>query len=339
MKVGLVEKPGVLKLTDREEPKIQNPTDVKIKVKRVGICGSDIHIMHGTNAFAVYPLVFGHEVTGEVVEVGSDVKRVKPGDHIVTEPIRYCGECYACRQGRRNACHSLKVMGAHIDGGAQEYYVLPEQNAFLVPKEVSWDHAVLVEPFTIGAQACYRGQVQAGDVVFVMGAGTIGLTVMVNAKLLGATVIISDIYDEKLAYAKELGADHIINAKEVDVVEKVKELTDGYGANVVVDAVCSVSSFEQAIDCTGAAGRIVEMSFNQNPSAIKPVKLAAKELTVLGSRHQTNRFAPVIQYLIEGKLPVEGFATAVYPLEKMAEAFEYADKNAALVRKLIITFD
>lgn len=339
MKVGLIEKPGVLKLADREEPKIINPTDVKIKVKRAGICGSDMHILHGTNAFAVYPLVWGHEVTGEVVEIGTDVKNVKVGDHIVTEPIRYCGECYACKQGRRNACHSLKVMGAHIDGAAQEYYVLPERHAFLVPAELPWSHTVLVEPFTIGAQACYRGQVQAGDVVFVMGAGTIGLTIMVNAKLLGATVIISDIFDDKLEYAKKLGADYTINAKEFDVVEKVKEITDGYGANVVVDAVCSVSSFEQAIDCAGAAGRIVEMSFNQQPSAIKAVKLAAKELTVLGSRHQTNRFAPVIEYLKAGKLPVEGFVTAEYPLAKMAEAFEYADKNAAVLRKIVINFD
>lgn len=339
MKVGLIEKPGELKIADREEPKIVNPTDVKIKVKRVGICGSDMHILHGTNAFAVYPLVWGHEVTGEVVEIGTNVKNVKPGDHIVTEPIRYCGECYACRQGRRNACHSLKVMGAHIDGGAQEYYVLPERNAFIVPTELPWDHTVLVEPFTIGAQACYRGQVQSGDVVFVMGAGTIGLTIMVNAKILGATVIISDIFDDKLEYAKKLGADYIINAKQVDVIEKVKELTNGYGANVVVDAVCSVSSFEQAIDCAGAAGRIVEMSFNQNPSAIKPVKLAAKELTIYGSRHQTGRFVHVIEYLKAGKLPVEGFATAVYPFEKMAEAFEYADKNAALVRKIVISFE
>ena len=337
MRVGLIEKPGVLKVAQRDEPKIENPTDVKIKVRRAGICGSDMHILHGTNAFAVYPLVWGHEVAGEVLAVGTEVKSVQVGDHIVTEPIRYCGTCYACRQGRNNACHSLKVMGAHIDGGAQEYYVLPEQNAFVVPKEIPLSHKVLVEPFTIGAQACYRGQVQAGDVVFIMGAGTIGLTILVNAKILGATVIISDIVDEKLSYAKGLGADHVINAMGIDIVTKIKELTDGYGANVVVDAVCSVGSFEQAIDCAGAAGRIVEMSFNQQPSAIPALKLAAKELTVLGSRHQTKRFAPVIEYLKAGKLPVEGFVSAEYPLSRMEEAFSGA--GAADVRKIVINFD
>jgi len=339
LKVGLIEKPGVLTLAEREEPRIVNPDDVKIKVKRIGICGSDLHIFHGTNAFASYPIVWGHEVAGEVVETGDGVASLKLGDHIVTEPIRYCGECYACRAGRRNACHFLKVMGAHFDGGAQEYYVLPERHAFIVPSDLPWSHAVLVEPFTIGAQACFRGQVQEGDVVFIMGAGTIGLTAMVNAKILGATVIISDIFDEKLAYARLLGADFTLNAKKTDVVERVKALTDGYGANVVIDAVCTVASFEQALDCAGAAGRIVEMSFNTNPSSIPAIKITAKELTVLGSRHQTNRFAPVIGYLKEGKLPVEGFVTAEYPLHQMAEAFEFADKNAASVRKVIINFE
>lgn len=339
MKIGLIEKPGVLTLAERDEPQLAHPDDVKIRVKRAGICGSDLHILHGTNAFASYPLVWGHEIAGEVVETGAAVTNIKPGDHIVTEPIRYCGECYACRMGRRNACHSLQVMGAHIDGGAQEYYVLPARHAFVVPSDVPWSHAALVEPFTIGAQACFRGQVQADDVVFIMGAGTIGLTVMVNAKILGATVIISDIFDEKLAYAKLLGADFTLNAKEVNVIEQVKELTGGYGANVVVDAVCTVSSFEQAIDCAGAAGRIVEMSFNQNPSAIPALKLAAKELTVLGSRHQTNRFAPVIEYLKAGKLPVEGFVSAEYSLGQMEEAFAFAEKNAESVRKVLINFE
>ncbi|MDR1549483.1 MAG: zinc-binding alcohol dehydrogenase family protein [Hungatella sp.] len=339
MKVSLIKKPGVLVLEDRKEPDLVNPTDVKMKVKCVGICGSDMHILHGTNAFAVYPLVWGHEAVGEVVEVGSAVTKVKPGDHIVAEPIRYCGVCYACKKGRHNACHHLKVMGAHIDGAAQEYFVLPEQNAFLIPREIPYDQAVLTEPFTIGAQACLRGRVEEGDTVLVMGAGTIGLTVLVNAKLLGAKVIISDIFDEKLEYARKLGADVCLNAKEQDVIKEVLKLTDGYGANVVVDAVCTVSSFEQAIDAAGAAGRIVEMSFNAKPSEIAPVKLAAKELTVLGSRHQTNRFLPVIEYLKAGKLPVKEFVTRKYPLSEVGVAFHYAEKNASLVRKILVEME
>lgn len=339
MKVSLIEKPGVLVLADRNEPQIMNPMDVKMKVKCVGICGSDMHILHGTNAFAVYPLVWGHEAVGEVLEVGSAVTKVKPGDHIAAEPIRYCGTCYACKKGRHNACHNLKVMGAHIDGAAQEYFVLPEENTFLIPSEIPYEHAVLTEPFTIGAQACLRGGVEAGDTVFIMGAGTIGLTILVNAKLLGAKVIISDIFDEKLDFARGLGADICLNAKKQDVIEEVKNITDGYGANVVVDAVCTVSSFEQAIDTAGAAGRIVEMSFNTKPSEIAPVKLAAKELTVLGSRHQTNRFLPVIEYLKAGKLPVDDFVTRKYPLSEVSEAFHYADKHPALVRKIIVEME
>jgi len=338
MKVGLIEKPGVLTLAEREEPKITKPEEVKIRVKKAGICGSDMHIFHGTNAFAVYPLVWGHEITGEVIEIGQSVQTVALGDHVVVEPIVYCGTCYSCRQGRFNACATLKVMGAHIDGGAQEYIVIPEKHVFIVPKELPWIQTVLVEPFTIGAQACLRGNVQPGDTVFVMGAGTIGLTIMTNAKILGAKVLISDIFDDKLEYAKQLGADVTINAKGIDIAARVKELTQGLGANVVIDAVCSVKSFEQAIDCASCAGRVVEMSFNTNPSGIIPLKLAAGELTILGSRHQTRRFSVVIDYLKQGKLPVDGFVTAEYPADRMLDAFEFVDKNAATVRKVVVSF-
>ncbi len=339
MRAGLIEAPGVLKMVEHDIPKVEKDTDVLVKIKRVGICGSDMHIYHGKNAFVTYPRVWGHEFVGEVAETGSAVTAVKAGDHVVAEPILSCGECYACRQGRRNACQDLKVYGVHVEGGAQEYVVIPEKNAHIIPSDLPWSQAVLIEPFTIGAQACYRGNVQEGDVVFVMGAGTIGLTIMVNAKILGATVIISDIVDGKLEYAKKLGADHIINAKEVDVVKKVLEITEGMGANVTVDAVCSKESFEQAIDVTSTAGRVVEMSFNTTPSEIAPVKLAKGEMTIMGSRHQTGRFPVVIEYLKQGKLPLEGFANAEFSFDQMHEAFDYAEKNTDTVRKIILSME
>ncbi|GHT49391.1 putative zinc-type alcohol dehydrogenase-like protein YjmD [Spirochaetia bacterium] len=339
MKIGIVEKPGVLKLTDRDVPKIKNPLDVLIKVKRVGICGSDIHIFHGKNPFAVYPRVWGHEFVGEVVETGSDVSAVKKGAHVVVEPIIYCGKCYACRQGRGNICEELKVMGVHIDGGCQEYIVVPANNVHVLPDALSWDEAVLIEPFTIGAQAAYRGNVQKDDFVMVMGAGTIGLTVARMCKLAGAKVIVSDMVDEKLAYAKTCGADFIINAKNENVLDTVLKITDGMGANVVVDAVCNKKSFEDTIDLCSVAGRIVELSFNEIASEIVPVNIIKKEITICGSRLQTKRFPVVIDYLKQGKLDLAGFITKIYNVNNMEEAFDFVDKNNASVRKVAITFD
>jgi L-gulonate 5-dehydrogenase len=336
MKAGLVEKPGALVIAERDAPVITRDDEVLIQVKRAGICGSDVHILHGKNPFAVYPRVWGHEFAGVVAETGRAVTSVRAGDHVCVEPIIYCGECYACRQGRGNICENLRVMGVHIDGGCQEYVIVPEKNAHVLPASVPWDEAVLVEPFTIGAQACYRGNVQAGDFVFVMGAGTIGLTALVMAKLAGAVVIVSDIVDEKLDYAKRMGADCIINAKQTDALAAVREITGGMGANVTIDAVCTKKSFEDTIEITSAAGRIVELSFNAAASEIAPVNIIKKELTISGSRLQTNRFPVVIDCLTKGALPLAGFVTAVYEFERMTEAFAYIDAHADSVRKIVV---
>ncbi|GMO57444.1 MAG: zinc-binding alcohol dehydrogenase family protein [Termitinemataceae bacterium] len=338
MKIGIVEKPGILKLAEKDVPKVKNDDDVLIKVKCVGICGSDIHIFHGKNPFAVYPRVWGHEFVGEVIETGSGVSTVKKGAHVVVEPIIYCGKCYACRQGRGNICESLKVMGVHIDGGCQEYIVVNANNVHVLPDTLSFEEAVLIEPFTIGAQAAYRGNVQKDDFVMVMGAGTIGLTAAIMCKLAGAKVIVSDMVDEKLVYAKSCGADYIINAKNENVLDKVNEITNGMGANVVVDAVCNKKSFEDTIDLCSVAGRIVELSFNETASEIIPVNIIKKEITICGSRLQTKRFPVVIDYIKQGKLNLEGFLTKVYNINDMVEAFDFVDKNNATSRKVAITF-
>jgi L-gulonate 5-dehydrogenase len=339
MKAGIVETPGVLKLAERDVPKIENPDDVLVKVKRVGICGSDIHIYHGKNPFAVYPRVWGHEFVGEVAETGTGVTAVKTGDRIVVEPITYCGKCYACRQGRPNICVDLNVFGVHRDGGCAEYVVVPEANAHILPDALSWDEAALIEPFTIGAQACYRGNVRNGDYVLVFGAGTIGLTAASMAKLYGGIVIVTDIVDGKLEYAKSRGADYIINSGSEDLDARLNEITGGMGPNVTIDAVCIKKTFEDAMRITSTAGRVVELSFSETPSEIAPINIIKKELTVCGSRLQTKRFPVVIDFIKSGKLPLAGFVSKVFPIDRMAEAFEYTEKNNASVRKVLISFD
>jgi L-gulonate 5-dehydrogenase len=339
MKVGIVEKPGVLKIAEREAPKIASPHDVVIRIKLTGICGSDIHIYHGKNPFATYPRVWGHEMAGEVCETGGEVTSVQKGDHVVVEPIVYCGSCYACRQGRGNICEKLEVMGVHRDGGCQEFFLAPEANVHKLPADLPWDEAVLIEPFTIGAQAVYRGQVQKDDYVLVMGAGTIGLTAVTMAKLAGAKVIVTDLVEDKLEYAKKCGADYAVNGKTENLAGRVAEITGGMGANVTIDAVCIKQTFEQAIDLTSAAGRVVELSFNETPSEIAPVGIITKELTICGSRLQTKRFPVVIDYIKQGKLPLAGFLSKTYPITEMAEAFDYVEKNNATVRKVAISFE
>jgi 2-desacetyl-2-hydroxyethyl bacteriochlorophyllide A dehydrogenase len=339
MKAVQVNKPHELSIQDVEKPHIVNAKDVLVKVKRVGICGSDLHIYHGTNPLATLPRVVGHEVAGEVVEVGPDVANLKVGDHVVVEPIRYCGECYACRKGQPNVCQSLTVFGVHEDGGMREWFVLPEKQLHKVNSELPWEEIVLAEPYTIGAQAVFRGQVEEGDTVLIQGAGPIGICVLKMAKFHGATVMVTDLNDERFSFAKENGADVVVNAGREDVLTAVQEWTNGEGANKVIDAVCLPSTFALSLEAVSAAGNVVVLGFVEQPAAISQLPITKKEVTITGSRLQTYQFPKVVQLLNGGELRHNGLVTHTFPLAQVQEAFTFIEEHPDLVRKAVITFD
>ena len=336
MKAVQILEPGKISVVEQPMPKISDDYDVLVRVRRVGICGSDVHIYHGKNPFATYPRIFGHEFVGEVVETGSKVSAVKAGDPVVCEPILSCGQCYACRSGRGNVCESLKVFGVHIDGGCREYIVLPEKIVHKFNQDIPWDEAVLIEPLTIGAQVCYRGDIKKDDVVLIMGSGTIGLSVLLNAKIAGATCICTDIIDSKLDYAKKLGADYTINVTKQDLSEEIKKITGEMGPNVTANTVCTPQSFEEAVQLTSAAGRIVILGLGPEPSAIAQMLITKKELGIMGSRLQTKRFPVVIDRLNRGEYDLSTFVTQRYPITQAEEAFHFACDHPNEVRKIVI---
>jgi len=338
MKAVQVTGPHQLSIVEREKPVITHEQDVLIKVKMVGICGSDIHIYHGTNPLATLPRVIGHEVTGVVEAVGDEVDKISLGDKVVIEPIESCGECYACRSGRGNVCSHLEVYGVHRDGGMQEYMVIPQKLVHKVNEELDYKESVLVEPFTIGAQANWRGDVRDGDTVFIMGAGPIGLCCLKVAKTKGATVIISDLNESRLAFAKEWGADHTIDASRVNVIEEVMELTKQEGANVVIDAVCIPQTFEQAIEAASAAGRVVVLGFDERPSQITQLPITKKEVTITGSRLQTNQFPVVIEMFNDRTIDTRGMVTQEFPVDRIEEAIRLIETSPEDVRKVVISF-
>lgn len=339
MRAVQVQKAHELLIQEVEKPRVENTTDVLVKVKRVGICGSDMHIYHGTNPLATLPRVVGHEVAGEVVEVGDDVKTIQVGDHVVVEPIRYCDTCYACRKGRPNVCASLSVFGVHEDGGMREWFVLPEKQIHVVDSSLPWDEIVLAEPYTIGSQAIWRGQVEKGDTVLIQGAGPIGICILKMAKLQGATVMITDLNDERLFFAKENGADIVINASRENIRETVTQWTKGEGVNVVIDAVCLPMTFELSVDVVSPAGTVVVLGFDERPAPISQLPITKKEVTIVGSRLQTNQFPKVVSLLNERKLTHNGLVTHTFPLEKVQDAFDFVEKYPDKVRKALIVFD
>lgn len=328
-----------LRIIEQERPAVVNADDVLVKIKRVGICGSDMHIYHGTNPLATYPRIVGHEVAGEVAEVGNAVTGLQPGDHVVVEPINYCGECYACRKGRPNVCEKLSVFGVHEDGGMREYAVLPEKQLHSVNKDLSWDEIVLAEPYTIGAQAVWRGNVEAGDTVLIQGCGPIGICILKLAKIAGAHVFMTDLSEERMAFAKESGADEVINAGKESVKDRILELTDGTGPNVVIDAVGMPATVELSIDLVSPAGYVVVLGFDERPSAIPQLPITKKEITIVGSRLQTNQFGKVVDLLNSGELRSDGLITHKFALDDVQEAFNYVENNPDKVRKALIVFE
>ncbi|KEI73409.1 zinc-binding alcohol dehydrogenase family protein [Endozoicomonas elysicola] len=339
MKALLVEKPGVMTVVEREQPEIQNADDVLVKIKAAGICGSDVHIYHGTSPVATYPRVVGHEMVGEVLAVGSEVSHVDVGDKVVIEPMIGCGECYGCKSGRPNACAELKVRGCHVDGGFQEYFVAPAKAVYRFDSSLDYTTAAMIEPYTIAAQITWRADIRKDDFVFIMGAGPIGLCVLEMAKLKGGRCIVSDYNEQRLKIAEELGADYLLNPSECDVLEAVREITGGMGSNVTIDAVCLPKTFEQAVEITSVAGRVMCLGFTQDVSRIAQLNITLKELDVRGSRHQTYKFKEVVELFNRRALNPEKLISHILPYDEVNTALDLIDNRPQDVCKIVLKFD
>ncbi|HTE09827.1 MAG TPA: zinc-binding alcohol dehydrogenase family protein [Chitinophagaceae bacterium] len=338
MKALCVQSPNNMVIEERPMPVITSPTEVLIKVKAGGICGSDVHIYHGTSSVAVYPRVPGHEIAGEILETGNDVNGFSPGDHVIMDPVISCGNCYQCRIGRRNVCGKLQVRSVHVDGGYQEYIVMPRENIYHIPGNLSWEEAIMIEPFTIAEQVCSRAAISKDDTVFIMGAGPVGLSILKMVKLYGATCFISDVMEYKLDAAKQFGADVVINAKNADVKEEILKLTDGNGASVVIDAACTTKSFEQALTYVCAAGRVITLGFNKELAAISQLSITAREIDVRGSRLHNNKFPTVIAYFTSGKLKVKDMITHRFNFTAIHDALHVIENPAIENGKVVLFF-
>lgn len=338
MKAVVVEKPGSIAIVERDIPKIAED-QVLVKVKAAGICGSDVHIFHGKNAFATYPRVVGHEFVGEVIEVGPKTEGVAVGDHVAVDPVVSCGHCYACKIGRHNVCTSLQVMGVHRDGGFQEYVAANYKQAYQLPKELPWEIAATVEPYSIGAQVAHRGRLTGDDTVLICGAGPIGLIILQVAKMKGAKVAILDVVESRLAKAKELGADMVVNGKETNIVDAMKEFTNGLGFNLIYEATANTNILATCIrDLPSQAGRVVVLGFTTQELPIRQVDIMGRELEIIGTRLNNHRFPEVIEWFKEGKVQPKEIITHTFPFDKAAEAFKFNDENPDKVLKIVLKF-
>ena len=340
MKVIQVNKPGELSIIEKPAPTAPAADEAIVRIKAAGICGSDVHIFHGKNPFAIYPRVLGHEAAGEVVQIGAAVTNVKVGDHVVVDNVFSCGECYACRIGRPNVCSNVKVLGVHIDGVFSELIKLPADHLYSVPVDLSWEMAATMEPYAIAAQAVDRGQVGAGDTVLICGAGPIGLVILQACKSLGARVLIMDIVDSRLKAARAMGADAVVNTKTSDLEAAVMAFTDGAGINVAMEATGVISILELIIaKLMSPAGRVVVLGFPVEPAKIAPADIMKRELDIKGSRLNNRKFAEVVRWFTEKKVDPTGLVSHVLPYTDVEKGMELFANHPAEVCKILIKFD
>lgn len=340
MKVIQVNKPGELGIIDKPEPTAPAAGEAIIRIKAAGICGSDVHIFHGKNPFAIYPRILGHEAAGEVVRIGEAVTNVKVGDHVVVDNVFSCGKCYACRIGRPNVCINVKVLGVHIDGVFSELLKLPADHLYPVPGDLSWEMAATMEPYAIAAEAVDRGQVNAGDTVLICGAGPIGLVILQACKSLGARVLIMDIVDSRLQAAQVMGADAVVNTKTSDLETAVKAFTDGEGINVAMEATGVISILELIIaKLMSPAGRVVVLGFPVEPAKIAPADIMKRELDIKGSRLNNRKFAEVVRWFDEKKVDPTGLVSHVLPYTDVEKGMELFANHPEEVCKILIKFD
>jgi Threonine dehydrogenase and related Zn-dependent dehydrogenases len=338
MKGIRINKPYELEIIEIEKTSLDEQNNVLVKMTAAGICGSDIHIYHGTNAAATYPRIIGHEMVGKVVEIGTDVTKVKVGDRVILDQVVNCGECYACKKNRGNVCKELKVRGVHMDGGYQEFLAIPEDKVYHIPESLTDVEAVMIEPATIAVQACGRAELCDEDTLLIFGAGALGSSILKIAKLYTKHIIVADIVDDKLEVMRQLGAEQTINVSKENLLEKIKEYTGGYGVTVSIDAACTADSLEKLLDVTGNAGRVITMGFSITDTPVTQFKITAKELDIRGSRLQNKKFQGVIDLVNEGKLDLTNTISHTFHFTDAQAAFDLVDSKDPTIRKIVLTF-
>lgn len=285
MNVLLCQQPGRFEYIKRNEPALQDEKAV-LKVKRIGICGTDLHAFEGTQPYFEYPRVLGHELACEIADIKTN-DEFKVGDRVTFIPYFDCGDCIACRNGLTNCCVNMKVFGVHVDGGMSEYISVPV-NKLLPGGSMSFDELALVEPLAIGAHGIRRAAVRAGEFVLIVGAGPIGLGTMEFAGIAGANVIAMDTNERRLNFCKEkLQVKHIINPAAVDVMGQLKEITNGDMPTVVIDATGNLKAINAGFQYMAHGARYVLVGLQKNEIVTSHPEFHKREATLLSSRNAT----------------------------------------------------
>ena len=341
MKAIQLDEPHKFRRIEVPEPAAPGAGEVLVRVHRIGICGTDYSGYLGKMPFFSYPRIPGHELGVEVLGVGEGVSNVKVGDLCAVEPYMNCQQCYSCRAGRGNCCETLQVIGVMTDGGMRERILLPARK--LHPANaLTAEQCALVETLAIGCHAVDRGAPTAGEQVLVIGAGPIGLSVIEFAKLSGARTIVMDLNEQRLEFVRtKMGvADTIFSKGDGSELERLKEMTGGTLAQVVIDATGSNKSMSHAINYVGFTGRLVFVGITTQEVSFGHPLMHRREMTILASRNaHPADFPRIVKLIGEGRIDTRPWITHQAGFEEMIGAFPTWLKPETGVIKAVVHVD
>jgi 2-desacetyl-2-hydroxyethyl bacteriochlorophyllide A dehydrogenase len=341
LKTIVLEQPGLLRLADAPQPEPPEAGMALVRVRRVGICGTDLHAFRGDQPFFHYPRILGHELGVEVLALGPSAGpiNVAPGDRCSVNPYLHCGHCSACLRGKTNCCERMQVLGVHVDGGMEEFLNVPIANLHK-SGSLSLDQLALVEMLCIGAHAVRRAELEADAGVLVIGAGPIGLAVMRFAQLAGANLLGMEVSEARQAFGRrQLGVEHWIDSRS-DPISQIREVLGGSLPTVVFDATGNASSMEQAFNYVEHGGKLVFVGLHQGDVTFHDSDFHRREMTLLASRNATAEdFATVIAALTAGKIDLAPWISVRVTPEELPVAFPGWLNPARDFVKAMIDFD
>ena len=352
MQALVLPEPGRAVLAQIPDPTPQ-PGEALLRVRRVGLCGSDLNSFRGLNPLVTYPRVPGHEIAATILSLPSAMPEtglLSVGMDVTLSPYTHCGHCSACRAGRSNACQFNQTLGVQRDGALAELVAVPVDRLFpatLASPRLTLEELVLVEPLTVGFHAVARSQATAEDTVLILGAGGVGLGAVAAAAMRGATVLAVDRNPDRLAVARQAGATHTL-VPDVDptapaarsLAEQVRNLTGGHGPSVVIEAIGTPETFRAAVDLVAFAGRVVYIGYAKQPVSYETRLFVQKELDIRGSRNALPEdFRAVIAMLALRRFPLQAAIGCSVPLSQAPSIFERWQQDPGAFTKIVLTLD
>lgn len=332
MKAAVLHGKGDLRIQTLNIPKISD-NEVLIRVKAASMCGTDLHFYKGELETKT-PRVLGHDFSGIVAKVGSDVREFNEGDRVISEIIRYCGKCYRCSKGDHHLCVNAKYIGFEVDGSFAEYTAAPAKNVFKIPDNVSFDEAAMTEPLALALHVMDFVRPKTGEAMAIFGQGPVGLVQTQVAKLSGMVVIAVETRPVRLKLSEELGADHTINPKQADTRKAILKITRGLGVDCSVEAAGLQETIDQAFEVTRSGGKLVLVGAGRN---LRGPPLRHSEVTIWApSNGGVGKYPVALQLVSEGKVDLRKLVTNRIPLNLLPGIMENLSANRLEEIKLIV---